>query len=319
MKVLSLGYAVCDWITANFRSPTDETKPFVLTREQARTIILWYSLDPLGRFVYRRALVMGPKGHGKSPLAALVALAEFGGAPVLPDGSDARGRPVGRPWGTGDAPSAWVQIAAVSEDQANSNVYQVAWELLSAADGAPADSLRIDLGRSRLFLRDSPGAKLEAVTSNWGAREGQRLSFAVADEVHHWRPANGGQRLARTLRRNASKVGGRILECANAFELGSESVAEGTTADYESGAPGILLVANKPSETPTPDMDNATLLKLLREVYGDSYWVPLERILEEIRDPGTPFEESLRFFFNVPASDMAAAIDPERWNELAQS
>jgi hypothetical protein len=40
-------------------------------------------------------------------------------------------------------------------------------------ESAPARELGIDLGRTRLHLEGKPGAKLEAVTSAWGAREWQ--------------------------------------------------------------------------------------------------------------------------------------------------
>src|SRR4029077_10081093 len=117
-------------------------------------------------------------------------------------------------------PIPWVQIAAVNEEQAQSNVYSVVWTLLSENDGKAASELGIDLGRTRLHLHGNPGAKLEAVTSSWGAREGQRVTFCLLDESHHWLKSNGGLRLARVLRRNAAKVDGRTVELCNAPEIG---------------------------------------------------------------------------------------------------
>jgi hypothetical protein len=61
------------------------------------------------------------KGWGKSPLVAALALADFAG-PAIFDGWDANGEPVARPWGTGDDPPPWVQVAANSEDQSE-NTY----------------------------------------------------------------------------------------------------------------------------------------------------------------------------------------------------
>ena len=51
--------------------------------------------------------------------------------------------------------------------------------MLSENDNRAARELGIDLGRGRLFLKAKPGAKLEAVTSAWGAREGQRVTKAL--------------------------------------------------------------------------------------------------------------------------------------------
>jgi hypothetical protein len=102
----------------------------------------------------------------------------------------------------------WVQIAACSEDQATSNVYSLIWAWLSENDSKAASELGIDLGRGRLFLKGTPGAKLEAVSSSWGAREGQRLTFGLLDETHNWLKSNGGHKLARVLRRNGAKRDG---------------------------------------------------------------------------------------------------------------
>src|SRR5262249_14287625 len=155
-----------------------------------------YETDESGAYLYRRGCLEAAKGWGKSPLGAVLALAEFAG-PVA-------------------AAVPWVQVAACSEDQAVSNVYSLIWSWLSENDAKAARELGIDLGRGRLFLKGNPGAKLEPVSASWGAREGQRTTFSVLDESHNWLKGNGGQRLARVLRRNAAKVDGRTLELCNA-------------------------------------------------------------------------------------------------------
>lgn len=205
----------------------------------------------------------------------------------------------------------------MNEEQAQSNVYSVVWTLLSENDGRAAAELGIDLGRTRLHLHGNPGAKLEAVTSSWGAREGQRVTFALLDESHHWIKSNGGLRLARTLRRNAGKLDGRTVELANAPETGEGSIAEETEAEFQSGAAGILLHAPRPSREPMPEMADDELLKLLEEVYRGAEWVDRPRLLREIRDPGVPWPESLRFYFNVPSSGVQAAVDLATWRERA--
>jgi phage terminase large subunit-like protein len=287
----SRGWEVLDWAYSVLPSPSNAAEPFVFTDEQARFLISFYEVDQDGVYVYRRASLQGPKGLGKSPLGAVIALAEFCGpvAPQIP----------------------WVQIAANAEEQAYSNVYALLWQLLSENDGKAARELGIDLGRGRLYLKTNPGAKLEAVSSAWGTREGQRLTFAVADETHTWLKSNGGHRLARVLRRNAAKVDGRVLELSNAHELGEESTAEMTEA--EAGHPGVLFVAHRPSVEPSPEMSDEQLLELLQEVYEGAPWVDLPRLLREVRDPGAPFAESLRFYFNVPSAGLLSAVDPITW------
>jgi phage terminase large subunit-like protein len=230
--VKSRGYEVLEWSHEFLPSPSDPSRPLVLSDEQASFVLQLYELEEAGRYVYRRGALQMPKGWGKSPLGAIVALAEFAGpvAPTVP----------------------WVQVAACSEEQAVSNVYSLIWSLLSENDGRAARELGIDLGRGRLYLKDNPGAKLEAVSASWGAREGQRTTFSVLDETHNWLKSNGGQRLARVLRRNAAKTDGRTLELANAHELGEQSIAEETLEHFGRGERGILLVAARPSVEPSP-------------------------------------------------------------------
>jgi hypothetical protein len=314
--MLTLGRTVANWI-AGLPSPADRSQPFILSDDQALFLMLMYAVDERGSFIYRRGLLEQAKGWGKSPLGAALAIAEFCG-PVVYDGLGADGQPVGRPWGTGDAPPPWVQIAASSEDQANSNVYSLVWAMLTENDAAAAEALGIDLGRTRLYRKDAPAAKLEAVTSKAGSREGQRVTFAVLDESHLMTKETGGLRLAKTIRRNAGKMGGRIVEFSNAPELGVGSVAELTADAFAAGEPGILLVANHPSVEPREDMDDDMLLSLLAEVYNGARWVDPTRILAEIRDPDTGWSEAVRYFLNWPSAGTDALADPARWAELAR-
>lgn len=305
----SLGWTILDWTFAYLPSPADETKPLIYTDEQARRIIRWYEIDPIdGGFPWRRLILEEAKGYGKSPFAGTLDIIDFAG-PVCFDGWDADGEPVGVPWGTGDRPSPWSQIAAVSEDQTE-NTYGALYSMLAANDGKAADELRIDLGRTRLYLRDRPG-RLEPVTASAGSREGQRLTKATADETHLWNPRNGGIRLIKTLRRNVAKMGGRLVETANAPVLGERSVAEQSDPDHSDA--GVLHYARRPSETPDPDWTDAQFLAALREVYDDATWAPLDRIVREIRDPATPWEDVLQFWFNLRTSGVGRAVDPRLW------
>jgi hypothetical protein len=311
----TLGHLVCEWIAETLPSPGDPSRPFILSDEQARFVMAWYEIDERGRFIFRRGLLQQPKGWGKSPMAAALAIAEFCG-PVVPDGVDANGRPVGRPWGTGGSPVPWIQIAASSESQADSNVYSLIWEMLSVNDGAAAEKLGVDQGRTRLYLKHAPAAKLEAVTSEAGSREGQRVTHSIFDESHLWTRSTGGLRLARTIRRNAAKMDGRTIEFANAFETGAGSVAELTADAYDSGEPGVLYVHNTPTIEPTADMSDEELLPLLAEVYGGVPWIDLNRILQEVRDVGTPWNEAVRYYFNVASSALDSLVDAAQWASL---
>jgi hypothetical protein len=294
-------------------SPDDERKPFVVTDEQARLILDWYAVDDHGIFVYRRGIIERAKGWGKSPLVAgAIALPELAG-PVIFDGWDAEGQPVGRPRGQGDVPPL-IQIAAVSEDQTE-NTYGAIYGLLNANQGRAADDLGIDIGRTRLYLKDRPG-ELHPVTASAGSREGQRLTATILDETHLWTPQNGGVKLAATLRRNVGKMNGRSIETTNAPTIGGKSVAERSESDVERGFSGILHYAIRPKVEPHPDWDDDKLLEALDVAYGDAHWIDRQRILKEIRDPATAWDDSLRFYFNIRTVGSGRAVDPRVWEAL---
>ena len=318
-EVPTLGWTVLAWMSTHLPSPSDPTgrARLKLTDEQARFLLALYAIEPLtGWPVVRRSQLEMPKGWGKSPLAAAWALAEFAG-PVVFDGWDAAGEPVGRPWGTvEDSPPPWVQIAAVSEDQTE-NTYSALYAMLVADDQRTAKRLRIDKGKTRLFLLDMPGAKLEPVTASFGTREGQRVTAAVLDETFLWTRRNGGVKLARTIRRNVAKMGGRTLETTNAPVLGEGSVAEQTSEDTIE--PGVLHVANRPSSEPQPDWPPERMAAAISEVYGDSRWVPQERILAEIADPAGEWTDHLRYYFNTRSSGALRAVDAKTWAGLHRS
>lgn len=289
----SLGWELLGWTHEYLPSPADEREPLVLTNEQVEVFVRWFAIDPeIGEFVYRRGGIEMAKGWGKSPFAGVIALCELA-APVLFGGWDAHGEPVGRPWGSLESPPAWIQIAAVSEDQTE-NTYGALYAMLTANESRTARVLGIDEGRTRLYRGQ---AKLEPVTASAGSREGQRLTFGVLDETQLWVVTNGGVKLARTIRRNAAKMGGRTLDTSNAPALDEDSVAE----TPEQAGPGVFHYAKRPSVEPSIDMPDERLVELLGEVYGDARWIDLQRIVAEIRDPETTWEDALRYYFNVRA------------------
>jgi hypothetical protein len=304
----SLGWDLLDWYETYLKIPSgpDYGNPLVLTNEQAVFIVRTYAVDRHGRFLYRRGASRRSKGWGKSPMLAGWAIGEFV-APVLFDGFDADGLPVGKPW-----PTPWVQIAACSEDQTG-NTYSALYAMLA---GSPAiDDYRIDLGRTKVMLGDRPTSVIEPVTSSAGSREGQLVTAAVLDETHLWTRSNGGRRLAATLRRNLGKMGGRSLESTNAFLPGEGSVAEDTHKAWERGEKGILYDA---VEGPWVEelSDKKALRKALKVAYGDAKWVDLTRIIAEIQDPATEPADARRFYLNQLVKPTNAAVDPIRWDEL---
>lgn len=281
-----------------------------LLEEQAIRLFHLYRVDRLGHRVIRRAALRRPKGFGKSPEGAYIGFAELTG-PVTFAGWDAKGQPVGRPH-----PSPWVQFAAVSADQTD-NVLVWLYETLADRPSTLAD-LAIDLGRSRIYLRNRPG-RIEPVTAAAGSREGQPITFGVLDQTESWRRENGGVRLASTLRRNAAKTGGWTYELQNAPEPGDGSVAEQTSRAWERGQAGVYFDTRVPTKVPDLN-DRPALLDALAHVYGESAsrgFVGLERLADECVDPDTDPADAYRFYLNTEWVASSAAFDEARWAALA--
>ena len=306
-QLCSLGYAITERVELDLG--------IRLTDEQADRQVAYYQLDPLtGRRLVRRAGLRRPKGAGKSPEAGICGYAELT-APVVFDKFDDDGQPVGRLHH-----DPWVQFAAVSEDQTD-NV--LVW-LFDTLNGRPETCAErgIDLGRTRMYLRDRAG-RLEPVTASAGSREGQRVTFAALDQSESWFPDNGGTKLANVLRRNAAKMGGWTLELQNAPEIGDKSVADETAKAAERKSSGVLFDTREPPGHESIDMtDPEQLRPAIEFAYGDSVQFlagGVDRLIEEILDPATDPNDAKRYYLNVAAPSSDWAFDHARWGELGGS
>lgn len=308
---LTLGWDVLRWISANLAQPDGDRagEPFVMTNEQARFVAWFYAVDGSGRYAYRRGVLSRVKGWGKSPLLAALCCAELAG-PVVFDGFDSDGDPVGRPH-----PSPWVQLAAVSEDQTD-NTMRLVVDMLSMGE---ADIPGLDVGITRV---NTATGVLQPVTAESRSREGQRTTFAVLDETHLWLKHNGGKRLADTVRRNLAKMNGRSVETTNAYRPGEESVAEASHDYYLSITEGRvreagLLYDHRAAPPETKLTDERSLRRGLRYAYGDARWVDLDRIVAEVYDPATDPSDARRFYLNQFTAADDAWLLPTQWEPLA--
>lgn len=326
----TLGPLVLNWIADHLIVPDGPSAgdPLVFTGEQQQFILRLYELDPgfegppvrgralrNGRLT-RRAVLSRPKGWGKSPLVAALCLVEALG-PVVLDGWDADGRPVGREWHTlGFKPK--VQIVAVSEDQ-TANTWDPCLEM--ARNGPVADAYDIDPMETFIAV---PRGRIEAVTSSGTSREGFRPVFAAMDQTESWTPSLGGTRLAATIRRNLGKVNGCSVETPNAFTPGHDSVAERSFAAFgkqESGRTRIasgLLFDHREAPPETDPSDEVSLRSGLAYAYGDSAdiaggWVNLDRILAEYWDPDTDPQDARAFYLNQITHASDAWLSQPEW------
>lgn len=285
-----------------------------LTNEQVLRLVDLYEVDEVtGRRVVRRAALRRPKGCGKSPEGGYCGYAELT-LPVRFSHWSKGGQPVGAPITPDNGPStgAWVQFAALSEDQTD-NV--MVWLFERLADCEKTRSKHgIDLGRSRIYLKGRPG-RIEPVTASAGSREGQPTTFVVLDQTESWFANNGGKRLAAVVRRNTGKMGGWTYELQNAPEPGDGSVADDTARAAKREAIGVYYDSR---EAPDVDLsDRQALIDALRIAYGEAVrWVDVERLADEIQDPATDPSDARRYYLNQAVLTEARAFDVERWRGL---
>jgi hypothetical protein len=258
--------------------------------------------------------------HNSPVLAALAVVEALGD--VVPAGWDAAGEPVARPWA--DLRTPWVQLAAVSEDQTRN-----AWTpLLEMLREGPVLDAYPGLEPLETFV-NLPRGRIEFVTSAATSREGNRPVFAVLDQTEEWKPANGGVRLAATVRRNLGKTGGSSVESPNAYEPGAGSVAE-ASAEYatriaDGGVRDDGLLWDHREAPPDTDMaDESSLLAGLAHVYGESAepaggWVDLGRLVREIWDPATDPQDARRFYLNQITHAADAWLSQPEWAGCADA
>lgn len=317
-EVPTLGWIVLDWMQEYLAAPDkSEFQPFVPTVEQAQFVLNFYQINPYtGVRVYRRGVISRPKGWGKSPFLAAIASAEAL-APVLWEGWDADGQPVGKPWNTVRTP--WIQLLAVAEDQTR-NAWAPLLEMLReghAIDAYPG------LEPMETFVNLPGKGRIEFSTSAARSKEGNRPTFSVCDQTEEWIPSNGGVRLAETVRRNLGKTGGASIESPNAFVPGEGSVAEMSAAYYHNILEGRTrdsgLLYDHREWPPDTDMtDRASLEAGLSYVYGESAevnggWVDIDRLIAEIWDPATEPQNARRYYGNAITHAVDSWVSQPEW------
>lgn len=309
----TLGWGVLNWCSRWLAQPDGDNKGdrWVFSNEQALFILHFYAVDEYGKFLYRRGVLERPKGWGKSPLLAAICSCELLG-PVRFSHFDGDNKPVGRPY-----PSAYIQIAAISEDQTD-NTMSLVGEMLS---GDCQQRYSLDIGLSRVL---APGRrKLDRVTASFRSREGNRPTFVVMDETHLWVPAEKGPELAGVLRRNLAKTRGRSIETTNAPVPGEGSVAETSHDAYQQILDGTAfdnsLLFDSRQVTVKNIYDKAETYPALVTVYGDAAvpgkgWIDLDRIWAEINDPATKEPDARRYYLNERVYDAAQWIKAPEWD-----
>ena len=316
---LTLGWEGIHWAVKYLKQPDGPNagKRWEFIESQVRFLLWWYSIDESGRWLFYHGVRRYPKGAGKSPFAAVLAMIELL-APVRLKSfdSNAPGGCVGR-----KVSMPLVQIGATSHDQANINTMRMVRALLPKNSRILRD---YDVEAGKTIFHVPGGGQLMVITSSPTTEEGALTTFAILDQTESFLPNNGGVDLAEVMDRNVGKSGSRIIETSNAWEPGKESVAENTFDAWVSQEEGRLKGKGKilyDSRMAPPDIDFddvGSITEAVRFAYGDAYWVPVDDIVDSrILSPKTPLDVSKRFYLNWPESPEDAWTTQQKWARLS--
>lgn len=326
----TLGWGILNWLASYVLQPggPQAGESFMPTLEQARFLLWWYAVDDEGRFVYRSGTLRRMKGWGKDPLVAAMSLAELSGPVQFSHWQD--GNPVGK-----NKHSAWVQIAAVTQDQTSTTFRMF--------PGMIAPSMREDYGLdvNKTVIYSANGGIIEGVTSSPHAMEGKRPTFVVKNEAQWWLETNDGHSMDEVISGNVDKAAYgacRALSICNAHIPGQDSVAERDYDSYQDvlagsavdtgilydalEAPADTPVSEIPSQAEDPDGHQEGLDRLrsgLLVARGDAVWIPIDTILLSILDTRRPITESRRKWLNQVNASEDSWITPSEWDAVADT
>jgi len=340
---LTLGWHILSWIRQNLLD--DEGNLFTPTAEQARFILWMYAIDRRGKFLYREVVLQRLKGWGKDPIAAVIAAVEFVGPCRFShfqtaEADLATGTVKGQPVGKRNT-RAWVQVAAVSLSQTRNTMLIFAGLFTKACQIQHS----IDIGKEVIYAYAGQ-VQIQAVTSSPETMEGNRPTFVILNETHHWREANRGIEMNKVIKRNVRKNKGgqaRTLSITNAYDPQMDSVAQRrreTWEDQESGdairtgvmydsleaSPKALLILEQGKDESPADYEErvrAYITAVINGAKGDSWFLDTEEIVNAVLDGETTPADARRFYYNqivnsedawLPSSAIEAAI-----SELAKS
>lgn len=323
----TLGDEIVNWMWKYVIQPSGPRagENFLVTEEQYRFLCWWYAIDGMGKFIYRNGLLRRLKGWGKDPLAAAMALAELCGPVQFSHWND-QDMPVGKP-----KASAWIQIAAVSQDQTR-NTFTL---FPAMASKVMKEEFGLEVHKTIIYSR--AGGMIESVTSSPLALEGKRPTFVIKNETQWWIESNQGLEMANIIRGNVTKGAYgtcRSLSICNAHRPGEESDAERDWDAYqqqqagEAVKTGFLYDAlEAPADTPVGEIaelmeDEEAYLAAVNKLRegleickGDADWLDTDTIVESILDVREDVTESRRKFLNQINAAEDAWVSPREWDK----
>lgn len=326
----TLGDGVLRWIEDYLcHGPGDvQGESVFLDDEFAQCIYDLYRIYPrdherAGQRVVTYGAISMPKGRAKSEFAGMVVCAELRG-PVRFDGWDAAGNPVGKP-----VTYPYVRCLATEEGQTGNTYGNVLVMLEHARDkhGSDWGFDQLDLGSTRVLIgKGGKGGECRPCSAGAASKDGGKESFAVVDEPHLYVLPELRQMHAMVRRNSRKRKAAEpwMLATTTMFEPGQQSVAEELYDEAERLAAkrkhfGFYWHHCEGTITEADWGDDAAQVASLREAYGPAAeWMDLESIvLDEIRAPGSVAAENMRYFHNRRWRGENKAVDPAKWDALA--
>ena len=174
----------------------------------------------------------------------------------------------------------------------------------------------LDVQKEIIYVKGT-GCKLRVISSSARSAEGGRITFFLANEIHHWDPGNGGIKFYQTMMNNLRKVGGRFVAITNGYEPGEESVLELIRESQQRiwdglAAPNGWLYDSLEAHPKAPlELDIAS--RILETLMGDSSWLKrqIPEIVQSFTDSSIPASRQRRMWYNqiVSSEEQAFAID----------
>lgn len=192
---------------------------------------------------------------------------------------------------------------------------------------------------NKFIIYSAIGGQIEAVTSSPASMEGNRPTFVIENEIQWWGAgpsgeANEGHSMHEVIEGNVTKIpGSRRLAICNAHIPGNDTVAERAYdywQDVQSGksvdtgllydaleAPADTPVSEIPSQKEDPEGYELGVKRLtagIETARGDSYWLPVEEIVQSVLDTKNSITESRRKFLNQVNAAEDSWIAPHEWD-----
>ena len=328
----TLGFLASDWIAAHCIVPDGFSigSPFVHDGWQLWCTVNFYRVKPDltfnavrpvqgPAFHYRRAQVVGPQKTGKGPWSASIVTFEAVG-PCLFAGWAVGGEVFrceddgcgcgfvfhyepGDPMGMA-RPTSLIQLLATSEDQVD-NVYRPLQGMIRR--GPLGERMKVREG----FIRLPEDGRIDPVTAAANSKLGNPTNFYVHDETGLYTPRNKLLRVAQTMARGTSGMGGRGVETTNPWDPMDNSRAQQT---YQSRSHDIFKFYRKPPANLSYG-NKRDRHKIHKFVYEGSPWVDLDAIEAEAAELlETDPTQAERFFGNRLVQGLGSYMPEKLWD-----